>query len=100
MQLLLRQRVKKQRRARSRLRAKSRASSFYPAGRIKTILNEEYGWYKGDTAVKQEATTKPRFKIEFSETDSASAIKDTATQRESKGIYRIFRKKKGSGMEF
>ena len=69
-------------------------------GRIKTILNEEYGWYKGDTAVKQETTTKPRFKIEFSETDSASAIKDTATQRESKGIYRIFRKKKGSGMEF
>lgn len=69
-------------------------------GRIKSILNEEYGWFKTDTAVEQEPASKPRFKIEFSEIDSTSTIKDIPVEKESKGIYRIFRKKKGSGTDF
>lgn len=65
-------------------------------GRIKTILNEEYGWFKGDTAVKQETAPKPRFRIEFSETDTTKTIKDTVSVKTEKGINRIFKKKKGS----
>jgi hypothetical protein len=31
---------------------------------IKTILNEEYGWYKNDTAViEKPAEKKPRYKV-------------------------------------
>jgi hypothetical protein len=63
---------------------------------IKSILNEEYGWFKGDSAVKQETAPKPKFKIEFSETDTTSAVKDTPAKTEEKGFPRIFRRKKGS----
>ena len=31
---------------------------------LKTILNQEYGWFKNDTAVMQKpAEKKPRFKV-------------------------------------
>ena len=38
---------------------------------LKTILNEEYGWYKTDTvAKKRQAAVKSRFRITWDETDS------------------------------
>ncbi len=38
---------------------------------LKTILNEEYGWYKNDSVkVVKPAAKKPRFKISWDETDS------------------------------
>jgi hypothetical protein len=40
---------------------------------LKTILNQEYGWYKSDTTVKQKpAEKKPRFKISWDETDTTT----------------------------
>ena len=40
---------------------------------LKTILNQEYGWYKNDTAAnKKPAEKKPRFKITWDETDTAT----------------------------
>jgi hypothetical protein len=62
---------------------------------LKNILNQEYGLFKGDTAAKQETAPKPRFKIHFSETDSAETVKDTVSVVEVRGINRIFKKKKG-----
>ncbi len=38
---------------------------------LKTILNQEFGWYKNDTAVINTTTTKPkRFRITWEETDT------------------------------
>ncbi len=38
---------------------------------LKTILNQEFGWYKNDTAVTKTTTTKPkRFRITWEETDT------------------------------
>jgi hypothetical protein len=38
---------------------------------IKSILNQEYGWFKSDTSVKKkQAEKKPRFRISWDETDS------------------------------
>lgn len=41
---------------------------------LKTILNEEYGWYKDDTQVKktQPGTKKPRFTVTWEENDSST----------------------------
>jgi hypothetical protein len=61
---------------------------------LKNILNEEYGWFKRDTIVKQEPAPKPKFRIEWSETDSTSLQKDTSIVGKDKGISRIFKKKK------
>jgi len=69
-------------------------------GTLKNILNEEYGWFKSDTTVKPGATSKPKFKIQFEETDTTSVQKDTVATDESKGINRIFRRKKGSDQKF
>jgi hypothetical protein len=38
---------------------------------LKNILNQEYGWYKNDTTIKQKPVEKSqRFKISYGETDS------------------------------
>jgi hypothetical protein len=38
---------------------------------LKTILNQEFGWYKNDTSVTKTTTSKPkRFRITWEETDS------------------------------
>jgi hypothetical protein len=44
---------------------------------LKTILNQEYGWYKNDTTIKQKpAEKKSRFRITWDETDSAKTKPD------------------------
>jgi hypothetical protein len=38
---------------------------------LKSILNQEYGWFKNDTSVNKKQNTKPpRFKITFDENDT------------------------------
>jgi hypothetical protein len=60
---------------------------------LKTILNQEYGWFKEDTTVKQEPAPKPKYRIQFDEIDSAS-VKDTLSVKSEKSINRIFKRKK------
>jgi hypothetical protein len=69
-------------------------------GTLKNILNEEYGWYKSDSTVKTGTTSKPKFRIQFDETDTTSVQKDTTSSDENKGINRIFRKKKGTDWKY
>jgi|WetSurMetagenome_2_1015567.scaffolds.fasta_scaffold00163_12 hypothetical protein len=40
---------------------------------LKTILNQEYGWYKNDTVQKQKPVKKQRFRIQWDETDSVNS---------------------------
>jgi len=51
---------------------------------LKTILNQEYGWYKSDSSVKQKpAEKKSRFKITWEETDSMKATPDQPVVKSS-----------------
>jgi hypothetical protein len=63
-------------------------------GNLKNILNKEFGWFKRDTTIKQEPAPKPKFRIEWSETDVNAAKKDTIVSEKDKGNSRIFKKKK------
>jgi hypothetical protein len=69
-------------------------------GTLKTILNEEYGWFKSDSAIKTGTTSKPKFRVQFEETDTTTTREDTLATDENRGLNRIFRKKKGSDLEF
>jgi len=61
---------------------------------LRSILNEEYGWFKRDSTLKKEAAPRPKFRIEWSETDSLTVQKDSTGIGKDKGINRIFKKKK------
>lgn len=64
---------------------------------LKNILNEEYGWFKADTAVPEKpAAAAPRFKIAWEETDSVEVdIPEEETVKPSENpILNLFRKKK------
>jgi hypothetical protein len=65
-------------------------------GNLKNILNQEYGWYKKDTTIRQEPALKPKFRIVWDETDSTKVRPDSSTAEKKKGIMRIFKKKKNS----
>ncbi|MBA4321352.1 MAG: hypothetical protein C0408_00895 [Odoribacter sp.] len=67
---------------------------------LKNILNKEYGWFKKDSAIKQETAPKPRFRIEWEETDSTKNQVDTSSVTKERGIKRIFKKKKGQDFLF
>ncbi len=67
---------------------------------LKSILNKEYGWFKKDSTVRQETAPKPRFKIEWVETDSIKTQPDTIRVNKKRGINRIFKKKKGQELLF
>jgi hypothetical protein len=69
-------------------------------GTLKNILNEEYGWFKSDTTINTGTTSKPKFRIQFEETDTTSVRNDTVATEENRGLNRIFRKKKGSDLKF
>ena len=64
-------------------------------GTLRTILNEEYGMFKGDTTIKSEPAPRPRFRIEFPETDTVNMVRDTVSADKDSFINRIFKKKKG-----
>lgn len=62
---------------------------------LKSILNKQYGWFKKDSTIKQEAAPKPKFRIQWDEADSTKNQIDTIEVKKESGINRIFKKIKG-----
>jgi hypothetical protein len=61
---------------------------------LKSILNQEYGWYKNDSAVtRKPAEKKSRFRISWDEADSTNNIGDPADIKKDTSAKNIFRKK-------
>jgi len=61
---------------------------------LRKILNEEHGLFKKDTSVSIEPAPRPKFKIEWEETDNAEIKQDTINKQEKNNILnRIFRKR-------
>ena len=63
---------------------------------LKSILNKEYGWFRKDSTIKQETAPKPKFRIEWNDSDSSKTHVDTSRVNKEHGINRIFKKKKDS----
>ena len=63
---------------------------------LKTILNEEYGWFSNDTTapVKSSGSGTPRIKVTWEETDTAKLKSEEppATRQDFK-LKNLFRKK-------
>lgn len=61
---------------------------------LKTILNQEYGWYKSDTAAKPKPEVKKtRFKISWDEPDSTKNSGGSAAKKKESTLKNIFKKK-------
>jgi len=63
---------------------------------LRTILNEEYGWFKADTAAPEKpAQAKPRFRIAWEETDTARVeVEEEPEEPIENPLKNLFRKKK------
>jgi len=60
---------------------------------LKTILNQEYGWFKSDTLPKQKEVEKSRFRIIWEEPDSVISTTDTTVVKKEGGFKSLFKKK-------
>jgi hypothetical protein len=60
---------------------------------LKSLLNQEYGWYKNDTATRQKPAEKTRFRITWEGTDSLNNITDTNVVKKQSIIKNLFKKK-------
>jgi hypothetical protein len=60
---------------------------------LKTILNQEYGWFKSDTATKQKPVEKSRFRITWDETDSVKSTPDPPVEKKESALKNFFKKK-------
>jgi hypothetical protein len=61
---------------------------------LKTILNEEYGWFKNDSTVnKTKLNSSHRFKITWEETDSVKVEDELPAEKKESGIKNLFKKK-------
>ena len=62
---------------------------------IKTILNQEYGWFKKDTvATPAPAKSAPRFKIAWGDADTAKAeVEEPPVKKNDSPLKDLFRKK-------
>jgi len=59
---------------------------------LKTILNEEYGWFKKDTAtIQNDAGKSSRFRISWGEKDSSKSPSRQPAQKSKTGTKKIFR---------
>ncbi|MGQ9620557.1 MAG: hypothetical protein ACUVTX_06170, partial [Bacteroidales bacterium] len=65
---------------------------------LKNILNEEYGLFKNDTLMKKEPAPRPKFQIEWIETDDKVIQQDIVSGKKEKIIDRIFKKKKNQNL--
>ncbi len=63
---------------------------------LKTILNQEYGWYQSDKSVTNEQPSRPKFKIEWSETDNNEYRQDTLPAKQENFLKRVFGKEKNN----
>ncbi len=62
---------------------------------LRTILNEEYGWFKKDiSAADRPAKTAPRFKIVWDESDTSKADNEPPPAQNEDPVRNLFRKKK------
>jgi hypothetical protein len=63
---------------------------------LKTILNEEYGWFKEDTAAPEKpVSSTPRFRISWEETDTARIeVEEEPEEANENPLKNLFRKKK------
>jgi len=63
---------------------------------LRTILNEEYGWFKNDTpVVKKPATGTPRFRILWEETDTISVENEELPEEAKENLLKnLFKKKR------
>jgi hypothetical protein len=61
---------------------------------LKTILNQEYGWYKTDSVAKPKpAEKKSRFKISWDGNDSTKTSPDTPKVKKESVMKNLFKKK-------
>jgi len=61
---------------------------------LRKILSEEHGLFKKDTSASIEPTSRPKFKIEWEETNNAEIKQDTINKKEKNSILnRIFKKR-------
>jgi hypothetical protein len=61
---------------------------------LKSILNQEYGWFKSDTTVKQKpADKKSRFKITWEETEGVKTTPEPPVVKKESVVKSIFKKK-------
>ena len=61
---------------------------------LKSILNQEYGWFKTDTMANQKpAEKKSRFRIIWEETDSVKTIPDSPVVKKESIVKSLFKKK-------
>ena len=59
----------------------------------KSILNQEYGWFKNDSSIsKTKETTAPRFKISWGDDDSSKTVTEPRLEKKENTIKNIFRK--------
>ncbi|HUW92893.1 MAG TPA: AsmA-like C-terminal region-containing protein [Bacteroidales bacterium] len=62
---------------------------------LKSILNEEYGWYKGDTVRKTVIENKPKFSITWEEGKEQTARPDTSLEIVTESpLKQLFKKKR------
>jgi hypothetical protein len=61
---------------------------------LKTILNQEYGWFKSDSSVQQKTPEKKsRFKIKWDETDSVKVTPEPPAEKKESVVKSLFKKK-------
>ncbi len=61
---------------------------------LKTILNQEYGWYKSDSvALPKTPAKKTRFKVTFGEGDTSKVTPATVPAKKESPVKNIFKKK-------
>jgi len=59
---------------------------------IKSILNEEYGWYKGDTLTGNETDKTRLFRVTWEETDSIRTVTADSTEKKLP-LLKLFKRK-------
>ena len=61
---------------------------------LKTILNQEYGWYKKDSsAIQKPEEKKSRFKIKWDDGDTLKNMADPPVVKKDNAVKNLFRKK-------
>jgi hypothetical protein len=60
---------------------------------LKTILNQEYGWFKGDSVPPKKPVKKSRFRITWDERDSVGSTPESPADKKESTEKNPFRKK-------
>jgi len=60
---------------------------------LKTIINEEYGLYSGDTALPKKQSTRRKFRITWEGSDTAAVQTEPPVEKKENVFRKIFKKK-------